>query len=112
MDLMVKNFSDLNLKDNEIYLLGDFNINLRHNSNDILNRKISTTSQGSPYTLSCQFFLLVQLITCLIHVILYVSSLTDHVLTNATEKTFRQCIIESGISGHYLILCTRKHKTG
>ena len=28
MDVMVEKFSNLNLKDNEIYILGDFNMNL------------------------------------------------------------------------------------
>ena len=36
MKLIVKMFSFLNIKDNEIYLLGDFNINLSHNGNYIL----------------------------------------------------------------------------
>ena len=49
-DLMVKKFSNLNLIDNEIYLLGDFNINLFQNGNYILNRRRSTTSQGSAHT--------------------------------------------------------------
>ena len=39
MELIVKRFSLLNLKDNEIYLLGDFNINLLQNGIYILNRK-------------------------------------------------------------------------
>ena len=49
-DLMVEKFSNLNLIDNEIYLLGDFNINLFQNGNYILNRRRSTTSQGSVHT--------------------------------------------------------------
>ena len=39
MELIVKGFSHLNLKDNEIYLLSDFNINLLQNGNYILNGK-------------------------------------------------------------------------
>ena len=39
MELIGKSFSLLNLKDNEIYLLGDFNTNLLQNGNYILNRK-------------------------------------------------------------------------
>ena len=68
-DLMVKIFSNLNLKDNEIYLLGDFN-NLFQNSKYILNGKRSTTSQGSVHTMInryrefCQIHSLQQLITC------------------------------------------------
>ena len=51
MDLMIKKFSNLNLKDNEIYLLGDFNINLFQNDKYAVNGKRSTTSQGSVYTM-------------------------------------------------------------
>ena len=39
MKLIVKSFSLLNLKDNEIYLLGDFNINFLQNGNYILIEK-------------------------------------------------------------------------
>ena len=39
MDLMIKKLSNLNLKDNEICLLGDFNINLFQNGKYILNGK-------------------------------------------------------------------------
>ena len=45
MDLMFDKCSNLNLKDNGIYLLGDFNINLFQNGKYILNGKRSTASQ-------------------------------------------------------------------
>ena len=51
MELIVKSFSLLNLKDDEIYLLGDFNINLLQNGNYILNRKGLTACQGLVHTL-------------------------------------------------------------
>ena len=41
---MIKQFSNLNLKDNEVCLLGDFNINLFQNVQYILDGKISTSS--------------------------------------------------------------------
>ena len=62
MELIVKSFSLLNLKDNEIYLLADFNINLSHNRNYILNRKEMAVCQGAVHTLInkyqefCQIF--------------------------------------------------------
>ena len=70
MELIVKSFSVLNLKDNEIYILGDFNINLLQNGNYILNRKGTATCQRPVHTLIfkfqefCQTFSLNQLITC------------------------------------------------
>ena len=51
MELIVKSFSLLNLKDNEIYLLGDFSINLLQNGNYILNRKGMAVCQGAVHTL-------------------------------------------------------------
>ena len=70
MDLMVEKFYNLNLKDNEIYLLGDFNINLFQNDKYILNGNRSITCQGSVHTMInrynefCQIYSLKQLITC------------------------------------------------
>ena len=69
MELIVKSFYLLNLKDNEIYLLDDFNINLLQNRNYILNRKGMAVCQGAVHTLInkyqefCQIFSLKQLIT-------------------------------------------------
>ena len=116
MDLMDETFSNLNLKDNEIYLLGDFNINIFLNGKDILNGKRSTTSQGSVHTIIntykefCQIHSLKQLITCPTRVTCNTSTLIDHILTNSTEKIFQSGVIDSGISDHQLIFCTRKAK--
>ena len=116
MELIVKNFSLLNWKDNEIYLLDDFNINLLQNGNYILNRKGMAICQGAAHTLInkcqefCQIFSLKQLITCLTCVTCNTSSLIDHVLTNSSEKIFQSGIIDCGMSDHQLIFCTRKVK--
>ena len=55
MELIVKGVSHLNLKDNEIYLLGDFNINLLQNGNYIQNGKGMTASQGPVCTLTNKY---------------------------------------------------------
>ena len=89
---MVEKFSNLNLKDNEIYLLGDFNINLFQN--------------GKYF----QIYSLKQLLTCPTRVTCNTSTLIDHILTNSTEKIFQSGIIYSVISGHQLIVCTIKVK--
>ena len=94
MDLMLKKFSNLNLKDNETYLLRDFNINLFQNDKYILNEKRSTTSQGSLHTITnrytefCQILSLKQLIRCPTRVTCNTSTLIDHILTNSAEKIF------------------------
>ena len=116
MELVVEKFSNLNLKDNEIYLLGDFNINLFQNGKHILNGKRSTTSQGSVHTLInrykefCQIHSLKQLITRPARVTYNTYTLIDHILTNSTEKIFQSGIIDFGIFDHQLIFCTRKMK--
>ena len=51
MELIVKRFPLLNLKYNEIYLLGDFNINILQNGNYILNRKGMAGCQGAVHIL-------------------------------------------------------------
>ena len=114
MNLMVEKVSNLNLKDNEIYLLGDFNINLFQNSKYIRNRKRNTASQGSVHTMInrykefCEIHSLKQLITCPTHVTCSISTLIDHILKNSIEKIFQSSI--SGISDHQLTFCTRKVK--
>ena len=62
MELLVKSFFLLNLKDNEIYCLSDFNINLLQNGNYISNSKGMAACQGPVHTLMntyqefCQIF--------------------------------------------------------
>ena len=51
MELIVKDSSHLNLKDNEIYLLGNFNINLLQNRNYILSGKGMAACQEPVQTL-------------------------------------------------------------
>ena len=116
MDLMVEKFSNLNVKDNELYLLGDFNINLFQNGKYIPNGKRSTTSQESFHTMInryrefCQIHFLKELITCPTRVTCNTSTLIDHILTKSTKKIFQSGVIDSGISDHPLIFCTRKVK--
>ena len=99
MELIVKSFSLLDLKDIEIYLLGDFNINLLQNGNYISNRKVMAVSQGAVHTLInkyqefCQIFSVKQLITYPTRVTCNTSSLIDHILTNSSEKIFQSGII-------------------
>ena len=51
MDLIFKGFTHLNLKDDEIYLLGEFSINLLQIGNYILSGKRMAPCQGPVYTL-------------------------------------------------------------
>ena len=106
MRLIVKDFSHLNLKDNEIYLLGNFNINVSQNRNFILNGKGMAACHEPVQTLInkyqefCHIFSLKQLITCPAGLTCNTSSLIDHTLTNSTEKTFQLGIIDCGLLDH------------
>ena len=86
------------------------------NDKYILNGKRSTTSQGSVHDMInrykelCQIHSLKQLITCSTRVTCKASTLIDNILANSTEKIFQSGIIDSGISDHQLIFCTRKVK--
>ena len=51
MELIVKGSSHLNLKDNEIYLFGNFNVNLLQNRNYILSEKGMAACQEPVQTL-------------------------------------------------------------
>ena len=108
MELIVKDFSHLNLKDNEINLLGNFNINLLQNGNYILNGKRMAACQGPVQTLINTYqefyhiFSLKQLITCLTRLTCKTFSFIDHILTNSTEKIFQSGIIDYGMSDHQL----------
>ena len=57
-----------------------------------------------------QIHSLKQLTICPTRVTCNISNLIDHILTNSTETVFRPGIIDSGISDHHLIFCTRNLK--
>ena len=58
----------------------------------------------------CQIHSLKRLITCPTRVTCNTSTLIDHILTNSSEKIFQPGVIDSRISDHQLIFCTRKVK--
>ena len=113
MDLIVEKFFNLNLKDNEIYLLGDFNINFFQNGRYILNGKRSTASQGSTHSMINGYKVFYQ-IHSLKQLITYPTCVKGNTSTltwpNSAGKTFQSGITDSGVSDHQLILCTRKMK--
>ena len=55
MELIFKDCSYINLKDNEIYLLGDFEIDLLQNRNCILNGKGTAACQRPVHTLTNKY---------------------------------------------------------
>ena len=89
----------LNMLDNnnEVFILGDFNICMLKNSR--LKDKYSRLLNSNNYK---------QLITTPTRESKSSSSLIDHICTNSSEKVSQSGVIESGISDHFIIFCTRK----
>ena len=109
--------NDLNLLDigrNEIYLLGDFNINLLQDNKYILKENLACRSKNlvtpllRQYKEFCQTYSLKQLIREATRVTRNSSSLLDHILCSSIEKVSASGTIDIGISDHQLTFCTRK----
>ena len=109
-----------NFDNQEVYLLGDFNINLWHKDNYIFHKDKTLSHQEiqeiAPskatdiikYQEFCSLHGLKQLISTPTRVSENKSSLLDHVLTNTQENVLQSGIIEVGLSDHQLIFITRK----
>ena len=99
---------------NEIYLLGDTNINLLQNGKFILKEnqsyklKSSSSALVNKYKEFCQKFSLTEIIKEPTRITCSTSTLLDHILTNSSEKVSQKGVIDVGISDHQLIYCTRK----
>ena len=99
---------------NEIYLLGDTNINLLQNGKFILKEnqsyklKSSSSALVKEYKEFCQTFSLTEIIKEPTRITCSTSTLLDHILTNSSEKVSQKGVIDVGISDHQLIYCTRK----
>ena len=85
----------------EVYILGDLNINLinsqKHTPNGIKRYKEFCSLQG-----------IEQLLTLPTRITKNSSSLLDHVLTNSVDRISQFGIVNVGLSDHQLIYCTRK----
>ena len=89
-----------NFDNQEVYILGDLNINL-NNKND--------SSNGiKRYKEFCSLHGLKQIIETPTRTTDRSSSLLDHILTNSFSKISQQGVLDLGLSDHQLIYCTRK----
>ena len=90
-----------NFDNQEVYTLGDLNINLinnqKHTPNGIKRYQEFSSLHG-----------LKRLITSPTRVTDNSSSLLDHVLTNSTYRISQSGVVDTGLSDHQLIYCTRK----
>ena len=85
----------------EVYILGDLNINLNHKSSD--------TSNGiRRYKEFCSHHGLKQICQSPTRVTDKSSSLLDHILTNSYPRISQHGVFDLGLYDHQLIYCTRK----
>ena len=90
-----------NFDDQEVCILGGLNINLinnqKHTPNGIKRNKEFCSLNG-----------LKQLLTSPTRITKNSTSLLDHVLTNSADRVSQFGVIDTGLSDHQLIYCTRK----
>ena len=104
----------IDLKETEVYFLGDFNINLLVNYKFVLKENQSLDFRNlncplmSKYQELCQTFSLKEVIQEPTRIRSTTSSLLDHILTNAGWKISQKGVIDVGLSDHQLIYCTQK----
>ena len=115
-DIFWNEFQQIDRKTNEIYLLGDFNINLLQNGKFILkeNRsyklKRSISALVNKYKEFCQTFSLTEINKEPTRITYSISTLLDHILANSSEKVSQKWVIDVWMSDHQLIYCLRKIK--
>ena len=85
----------------EVYILGDLNINL-------INSQKHTPNGIKRYKEFCSLHGIEQLLTLPTHITKNSSSLLDHVLTNSADRISQFGIVNVGLSDHQLIYCARK----
>ena len=102
LDKLSTAISRSNTFDNqEAYILGDLNINL-------INKQKHIPNGIKRYKEFCSLYGLEQLISTPTRVTKNSSSILDHILTNSTDRVSQSGVIDTGLSYHQLIYCTRK----
>ena len=102
LELLNSNANNINSVDNEIYILGDFNINLFLNDSYVLEKNNILNSKSIPndvksYHEFCTFFGLKQLMKVPTRTTTSSSTIIEHI-----------GVIDISLSDHQLIYCTRK----
>ena len=106
-------FEKVDIDKKEIYILGDFNINMYHNNRYIVRDDNTISSKFLSHDIKnyhqfCTMHGLKQLIQSPTRVTCSTSTLIDHILTSAPSRVSQKGVINVGVSDHQLIFCTRK----
>ena len=92
LEILSNDFTKVDIRKKEIYILGDFNINLLQNGKFILKEnqsnifKIDTTPLINKYKEFCQTFSLTEIVKDPTRITCSTSSLLDHILTNSLKN--------------------------
>ena len=113
LEIINTHFSKLDTNNNEIYILGNFNINLYLNNSYIFQKDNLLQSQSIPsdikkYHKFYTMFGLKQLIEVPTRVTCSSSTIIDHILASFPNRVPQQGVIDVGLSDHQIIYCTRK----
>ena len=102
---------------NDLFILGDTNINIFDNGENILDkykdmgkRKSNFGAIPKKYAQVCSTLGLKQLTKHPTRITCHTSTLIDHIITNYEEKVTQSGVINTSLSDHQLIFCTRKIK--
>ena len=107
---IITEFESLELN-NELYILGDFNMNLLFKGNCILNKthEIKTISlKIKKYNEFCSIYGFKQMINCPTRINCNTSTPIDHILTDSQDNISQFGVINNARSDHNVIYCTIK----
>ena len=116
LEILIVTFEKIDIDRKEIYILGDFNINMYHNNRYIVHDDNTISSKFlfhnfKNYHQFCKTNGLKQLVQSATCVTCSTSTLIDHILTSAPSRVSQKGVINVGVSDHQLIHCaegTRK----
>ena len=118
LDYLFKGLNDFNLMENDLFILGNTNINILDNGENILNKYKNMSKRKSnfgaipkKYAQICSTLGLKQLIKQPTRITCHTSTLIDHIITNSEEKVAKGGVINTLLSDHQLIRKIKRVKT-
>ena len=113
LEILNMTFEKVDIDEKEIYILGDFNVNMYHNNRYIVpdDNTISSKFLSHDVKNYHQFYTmhgLKQLIQSPTRLTCSTLTLIDYILTSAPSRVSQKGVINVGVSDHQLIFCTRK----
>ena len=117
LDYLSRGLNDFNLIENDLFILGDTNINIFNNGENIFDKyKIMSKKKSNfgavakNYAQICSTLGLKQLMKHPTRITCHTSTLIDHIITHCEEKVTQSGVIDTSLSDHQLIFCSRKIK--